>query len=118
MEVKKSIPNDTVTRNLREIDRPTGNIYESVMVIARRANQIAAETKQELNRKLTEFANVSDNLEETFENREQIEISRYYERLPKPVLIATEEFLEGEVAFAVRQPESEDAVPEEGTAGE
>ena len=119
MEVKKSIPNDTVTRNLREIDRPTGNIYESVMVIARRANQIASDTKQELNRKLLEFANVSDNLEETFENREQIEISRYYERLPKPVLIATEEFLEGDLAFSVKsEAREEEDMTADGTAGE
>ena len=100
MEIKKSsIPTNTVTRTLTDIDAPTGNIYESVVVIARRANQIASEIKQELNRKL------ADSLEETFENREQIEISKYYERLPKPTLVATEEFLEGKVYFRENRPE-------------
>lgn len=99
MEIKKIVPNNTVTRKLTDIDRQTGNVYESVAIISRRANQISAETKQELTRKLAEFSSSSDTLEETFENREQIEISRYYERLPKPTLIATEEFLEGKVYF-------------------
>ena len=100
MEIKKSnIPTNTVTRTLTELDGPTGNIYESVVVISRRANQIASEIKQELNRKLADFSSVNDSLEETFENREQIEISKYYERLPKPAIVATEEFLEGQVYF-------------------
>ncbi|MFR7707921.1 MAG: DNA-directed RNA polymerase subunit omega, partial [Alistipes inops] len=98
MDIKKNnVPNNTVTRKLTDIDAQTGNIYESVVVISRRANQIATQLKQELNRKLADFSSTTDTLEETFENREQIEISRYYERLPKPTLIATEEFLEGEV---------------------
>ena len=100
MELKKSnIPTNTVTRKLVDLDSPTGNIYKSVSIIARRANQIGAETKQELTRKLQDFSSVSDSLEETFENREQIEISKYYERLPKPVIVATEEFLEGKVYY-------------------
>lgn len=100
MEIKKSgVPNNTVTRKLTDIDAPTGNVYESVVIISKRANQIGTEMKQELNRKLADFSSSSDSLEETFENREQIEISRYYERLPKPSLIATEEFLEGKVYF-------------------
>jgi len=104
MELKKSnIPNNTVTRKLVDIDAPTGNVYESVAIIAKRANQIAAEMKQELVSKLEDFSTSQDSLEETFENREQIEISRYYERLPKPVIIATEEFLDGEVYF--REPD-------------
>lgn len=94
---KGNIPTNTITRNLAEIDAPTGNIYESLNIISRRANQIGAQIKKELKQKLDEFANVNDNLEETFENREQIEISTYYERLPKPVLVATEEFLKGEL---------------------
>lgn len=99
MDIKKStIPTNTTTRNLKDFETPTDNIYESVVIIAKRANQIGSDVKQELTRKLTEFSNVSDNLEETFENREQIEISRYYERLPKPVLVATEEFLVGEIS--------------------
>ena len=99
MEIKKSVPNNTVTRKLTDIDAPTGNVYESVTIIAKRANQISTELKQELNRKLADFSTNADSLEETFENREQIEISKYYERIPKPVLIATEEFLDGEVVF-------------------
>ena len=91
MDIKKNnVPNNTVTRKLTDIDAQTGNIYESVVVISRRANQIATQLKQELNRKLADFSSTTDTLEETFENREQIEISRYYERLPKPTLIATE----------------------------
>lgn len=94
---KGNIPTNTVTRNLADIDAPTGNIYESLNIISRRANQIGGQIKKELKQKLEEFSNSNDNLEETFENREQIEISTYYEKLPKPVLIATEEFLKGEL---------------------
>ena len=108
MDIKKNnVPNNTVTRKLTDIDAQTGNIYESVVVISRRANQIATQLKQDLNRKLADFSSTTDTLEETFENREQIEISRYYERLPKPTLIATEEFLEGEVYFRNTTPETE-----------
>ena len=104
MEIKKNVPNNTITRKLVDIDTPTGNIYESINIIARRANQIASELKTELNRKLADFSTPTDNtVEETFENREQIEISKYYERIPKPTLIATEEFLDGEVAFKEKQ---------------
>ena len=100
MEIKKNVPNNTITRKLVDLDSPTGNIYESINIIARRANQIATELKTELNRKLADFSAPTDNaVEETFENREQIEISRYYERLPKPAIIATEVFLDGEVYF-------------------
>ena len=100
MDIKKNVPNNTVTRKLVDLDTPTGNIYESINIIARRANQIATELKVELNRKLADFSAPTDSaVEETFENREQIEISRYYERLPKPAIIATEEFLDGEVGF-------------------
>ncbi len=103
MEIKTpNAPTNTVTRTLSELDTPTGNIYESINVIARRANQINSEIKNELGQKLSEFSFAGDNLEETFENREQIEISRFYERLPKPTLLATEEFLEGEVGFRER----------------
>lgn len=100
MEIKKSnIPGNTVTRKLTDLDRQTGNIYESVVIISKRANQISSDIKQELNRKLADFSSVGDSLEETFENREQIEISKYYERMPKPTIIATEEFLDGNVYF-------------------
>ena len=98
MDYKKSkAPVNTVTRNLQDLWKETGNIYESVAIIAKRANQISVEIKQDLSKKLAEFASYNDSLEEVFENREQIEISRYYEKLPKATLVATEEFLEGNV---------------------
>ncbi len=99
MDIKKSTPNNTVTRQLVDLDHETGNIYKSLNIISRRANQIASELRTELNRKLSDFSSPNDSMEETFENHEQIEISRYYERLPKPVLIATEEFVDGEIAY-------------------
>lgn len=106
MDYKKTkAPVTTVTRNLSELDAETGNIYETVAIVAKRANQISVEIKQELNSKLDEFANYTDNLEEVFENREQIEISKYYEKLPKPVLIALQEFIEGNVYY--RNPNKE-----------
>ena len=93
MDTKKTpVANSTITRDLTKLSAPTNNIYESVMIMAKRANQIAAEMKQELNAKLEEFSSFADTLEETFENREQIEISRYYERQPKPTLLAVNEF--------------------------
>ncbi len=98
MDYKKSnAPGSTITWNTQELSQETGNIYESVNVIAKRANQISVEMKEELNKKLQEFASYTDNLEEVFENREQIEISRFYERLPKASSIATQEFVEGKV---------------------
>lgn len=78
---------------------PTGNIYESLVIMGKRANQISVKMKEDLSRKLKEFATNNDTLEETFENREQIEISRYYERLPKPTLVAAEEFSNGRVYY-------------------
>ena len=99
MEIKKNIPNNTITRKLVDLDAQTGNIYESINIIARRANQISSELKGELNRKFADFSSPTDTMEETFENREQIEISRYYERLPKPAIIATEEFLDDELFY-------------------
>ncbi len=93
MDYKKSkAPTNTVTRNIVELSNETGNIYESVCIIAKRSNQIAAEIKQDLQKKLAEFSSYNDTLDEVFENREQIEISRYYEKLPKPTLLAAEEF--------------------------
>ena len=87
----------TITRNGNQLDELTDNIYKSVCILGKRANQISAEMKEELTAKLAEFATTSDNLEEIFENREQIEISKFYERLPKPTLIAFEELQEGEI---------------------
>ncbi|MEG1634590.1 MAG: DNA-directed RNA polymerase subunit omega [Rikenellaceae bacterium] len=106
MEFKKTtIPTNTTTRTLRDFDAQTGNIYESVVAISKRANQISSEIKQELSKKLNEFTNLSDNLEETFENREQIEVSRYYERLPKAALIAIEEYLDGDMVITEHRSE-------------
>jgi DNA-directed RNA polymerase subunit K/omega len=93
----KSDVTTTVTRNTMAYEKDTHNIYESLVIISKRANQISAEMKEELNAKLSEFNQQSDNLEEIFENREQIEISKYYERLPKPTLIAVQEFAEGKI---------------------
>lgn len=94
-----------VTRNLDKLAEPTGNIYESVAVISKRARQLSSQMKDELSGKLAEFASTVDNLEEVFENREQIEISKFYERMPKPTILATEEFLEGKVMFRKADPE-------------
>jgi DNA-directed RNA polymerase subunit K/omega len=103
MDYKKSkAPTTTVTRDLDKLIKGTDNIYETVMIIAKRSNQIAVEMKQELNRKLEEFANYTDNLDEVFENREQIEISKFYERLPKSTLISTQELLDDQIY--VRNP--------------
>lgn len=106
MDYKKSkAPTNTVTHNLMDFCEETNNIYESVAIMSKRANQIALQMKDDLSRKLKEFASANDNLEETFENREQIEISRYYENLPKPTLIAADEFLHHNVYF--RNPSKE-----------
>ncbi|WP_257667376.1 DNA-directed RNA polymerase subunit omega [Parapedobacter tibetensis] len=102
---KSIIPSSTVTRDLRDLDKKTDNIYESLVVISKRANQIAVDLKEELNGKLAEFATTNDNLEEVFENREQIEISKHYERLPKPTLVAMDDFLNDKVYF--RNPSKE-----------
>ena len=109
MDYKKSkAPVNTVTRNIMDLCKETGNIYESVAIISKRSNQIAAEIKQDLNKKLQEFASYTDTLEEVFENREQIEISRYYEKLPKPTLLATQEFVDGNIYWRDPSQEKED----------
>jgi len=98
MDIKKlKIESTTITRNMSELNDPTENIYETVAIIAKRANQISQEIKEELNSKIEEFSTPSDNLEEVFENREQIELAKYYENLPKPTLIATNEFLKDQI---------------------
>lgn len=86
-----------ITRDTDKIAAGTGNLYESVSVISKRARQISSKMKEELSNKLSEFVSAVDNLEEVFENREQIEISKYYERMPKPTTLATDEFLEGKI---------------------
>ena len=98
MDYKRTnAPLNTVTRDVIKLSEDTGNVYETVCIIAKRANQIAVEMKKDLEKKLQEFASLNDNLEEVSENREQIEISRYYEKLPKPVLIATQEYIDGKL---------------------
>jgi len=106
MEYKKiSTPDNTITRDMIKLGETTGNVYETVRIIGKRANEISVSIKQDLSKKLQEFSSTADSLEEIFENREQIEISRYYERLPKSPLIATQEFLEDEVYY--RNPAKE-----------
>ena len=102
-----AVQSSVITRDLDKIAEQTGNVYQSVVVISKRARQIAVNLKEELNNKLAEFATTVDNLEEVFENREQIEISKFYERLPKPTTTATEEFMEGRLSFRLRN-EAED----------
>ena len=95
-----------ITRDLENLTEPTENIYKSVVVVSKRARQISTKVKEELSSKLAEFASTVDNLEEIFENREQIEISKFYERMPKPTTIAIEEFLEDKIMF--RKPVQEE----------
>lgn len=97
--MENKIPNNTITRDIKDLAAPTGNIYETVVILAQRANQIALAEKKELNKRLEDFRNERDTMEETFENKEQIEISKYFERQPKPGLIAISEFEEGELSF-------------------
>ncbi len=100
MDFKKTNAEQSiVTRDIRNFDGPTGNVYEAVSIMSKRANQISSEIKEELSGKLQEFTSHTDNLEEVFENREQIEISKHYEKLPKPTLISIQEFLEDKVYY-------------------
>ncbi|HHU25695.1 MAG TPA: DNA-directed RNA polymerase subunit omega [Bacteroidales bacterium] len=96
---------NTETRDVMQLAQPVQNVYEMTMIIAKRANQLSLEMKRDLDSKLQEFASYSDNLEEVFENHEQIEISRFYEKLPKPSLIAIEEWKEGGIYY--RNPEKD-----------
>lgn len=102
---KSTVAGSTITRDLRDLDVKTDNIYESIVIMAKRANQISNNVKEELHQKLSEFASSNDNLEEIFENREQIEISKHYEKMPKPSLVAVQEFLEDKVYY--RNPAKE-----------
>ena len=104
----KKIPTNTITRNLCDIAEPTGNIYESVVILSKRANQIAIAEKKELTRKLEDFKNDRDTMEEVFENREQIEISKFYEKQPKPALVAISEFEDGEIFYRMAKKEDEE----------
>ncbi len=97
--MENKVPNNTITRDIKDLAAPTGNIYETAVILAQRANQIALAEKKELNKRLEEFRNERDTMEETFENKEQIEISKYFERQPKPGLVAISEFEDGELSF-------------------
>ena len=99
MDVKKKVPVNTITRDVKYLAAPTGNIYETVVILYKRANQIALAEKKELAKKLEDFRSDRDTMDEVFENREQIEISKYYEKLPKPDLIAINEFEDGELYY-------------------
>lgn len=100
MDLKKTnAPVNTVTYDRNQIDEPTNNIYESISIIARRAEQINTEIKKELIDKLEEFATYNDSLEEIFENKEQIEVSKFYEKLPKPHALAVQEWLTDKIYF-------------------
>jgi len=102
METKKTTSSlTTITRDVDKLEEMTGNLYQTIMIIAKRANQISVEIKDELSKKLEEFSSYTESLEEVFENREQIEISKYYERLPKPVAIALQEFIENKLYYKI-----------------
>ena len=105
-EKKKKVINTTITRNTADFSNMTGNIYETVAVLSKRANQIAAEEKKELHSKIDDFKSNNDSVDEIYENREQVEIVRRYEQQPKPTLEATEEYLEGQIYY--RNPAKED----------
>jgi DNA-directed RNA polymerase subunit K/omega len=106
MDYKKTnAPVNTVTRDMMSLAEETGNVYETVRIIGKRANEVSVDIKRDLERKLQEFSSYTDSLDEIFENREQIEISRYFERLPKPTLIAAQEFIDGEIYY--RNPAKE-----------
>ena len=105
--MKTTAPASIVTRNLADITSENGNVYEAISIISKRANQLSLKLKEELSEKLAEFATTVDNLEEVFENREQIEISKFYERMPKPTSTATDEFLEGKVYWRYNDEETQ-----------
>ena len=106
---KQPVPQSTITRSLPELWEQTGNIYETVRIISKRANQLSVEMRDEIREKIQEVTNYQDALDETpTENSEQIEVSKYYEQIPKPTLVATTEFLNGEVYFRLPNEESQD----------
>lgn len=111
---KKNLPTEAFARNINKIREPTGNIYKSIAIISKRAKEVAEEEREELHKKLEEFAPASDNLEEVFENKEQIEISTYYERLPKPTIVALEEFNNEDFSFVEQDKKSKKELAEEG----
>lgn len=107
MDLKKTnAPVNTITYDRNQLDEPTGNIYETISIISRRAEQINTEIKKELIDKLEEFATYNDSLEEVFENKEQIEVSKFYEKLPKPHSLAVQEWLTDKVYFRNTEEDS------------
>jgi len=108
MDNIKKVPVNTITRNLCNLAEPTGNIYETVVILSKRANQISLAEKKELTKKLEDFKNDRDTMEEVFENREQIEISKYYERQPKPGLIAISEFENREIFYRMAKEDNKE----------
>lgn len=115
MENKKTNASlTTITRDVDKLEEMTNNMYQTIMIIAKRANQIAVEMKEELSKKLEEFSSYTESLEEVFENREQIEISKYYERMPKPVAIALQEFIENNLYYKI--PEQSERISGESIA--
>jgi hypothetical protein len=113
MEKRNNIEVFAVPRDLNKIRKISGNLYQSLVILSKRANQIALDEKEELGQKLAEFAPKNDTLEEIFDNREQMEISAHYEKLPKPSLVAIEEFLNDKVYFRTPSPEEEKEDAEE-----
>ena len=113
----KNVPQNTITRDVKYLAAPTGNIYETVVILYKRANQIALAEKKELNKKLEDFKNDRDSMDEVFENREQIEISKYYERQPKPVLVAVAEFQNDELTYRMAKHDQEQPAAEEARPG-
>ena len=109
MDLKKiDAPLSTVTYNRNAVDAPTGNIYEAISIISRRAEQINSEIKKELIEKLEEFATYNDSLEEIFENKEQIEVSKFYEKLPKPHALAVQEWLDDKIYHRNTEEDNQD----------
>lgn len=105
---KTDAPVNTVTLNKNVVDQPTQNIYQAIAIVSKRANQINTEIKKELLEKLDEFATYNDSLEEIFENKEQIEVSKFYEKLPKPHALAMQEWLEGKIYYRSTLEENTD----------
>lgn len=110
-EPKAKVINTTITRNTNDFSQQTGNIYETVAMLTKRANQLAVEEKKELHKKIEEFSTGTDTMDEMFENREQIEIVRHYEQMPKPVLVATKEYLDHDIYY--RNPAKENREQEQ-----
>jgi len=109
MDLKKiDAPLSTTTYNRNKIDAPTDNIYEAISIVSRRAEQINSEIKKELIEKLEEFATYNDSLEEIFENKEQIEVSKFYEKLPKPHALAVQEWLDDKIYYRNTEEDKKD----------